>query len=712
MTEIRHRRCPLCEAGCGLTLEIDGDRVTKIRGDSDDPMSRGYLCPKGVALADIHHDPDRIRRPLRKRDDGGWEELSWDAALDLAASRLHQIRAEHGADALAFYQGNPTIHSHTAVLYGLDLRAALGTRYCFSTASIDHLPHMLGSFLLFGHQLLLPVPDIDRTDFLLVLGANPLVSNGSLMTAPRIRERLAAVKERGGTIVVVDPCRTRTAELADLHLAIRPGTDVLLLAALIHTLFAENLVDPGRLEPMLRGRDEVQRAVAELTPERVAPMTGIEPEQCRDLARRLASARSAAVYGRIGVCTQAFGSACAWLILVLDALTGNLDRPGGKMFTTPAFDGVRVATILGQQGSFDTYRTRSGNAPEFSGEVPLATLAEEIENAGIRGFVTAAGNPVLSAPNGRRIEQALRKLDFFVAIDIYVNETTRLADLILPPTFALERDGFDMVQQLTMVRNSAQFAPPIFPRSADARHDWEIYLELARRLHRLDGSMLDALKIRFAHWLGPRAVVDLALRFGPYGSGLNPFGSGMTLKRLEADTHGVDLGPLQPQLPARLCTPDKKIDLAPERLVAELELARRQLDVAPNDGLLLIGRRQLQSNNSWMHNSARLMKERNVCTLQIHPSDASRLGLADGMDAQVRSRVGQIVVPVEITDRMRPGVVSIPHGFGHGRSGNKLTIADAHPGASLNDLTDDTRLDGVTGTAAFSGVPVHVEPAP
>jgi len=714
MPRTHFRTCSLCEAMCGLAVEVEGDQILSIRGDEDDVFSRGHICPKAVALKDLHEDPDRLRRPLRRRG-SDWEEIGWDAALDLAAERLLEVQRNHGRHAVAVYQGNPTVHNYGALLYGQMLVRALGTRSRFSATSVDQLPHMLASLLMFGHQLLFPVPDVDHTSFLLVLGANPLVSNGSMMTAAGIERRLRALRARGGRLVVVDPRRTETAAMADSHLAIRPGTDALLLLALLQVVFAENLAHPGRLAPMLSGLDEVQAAVRELPPERVAAATGISAEDIRALARAFAQSPSAVAYGRVGVSTQELGGVCQWLLYVLNAVTGNLDRTGGAMFTNPAVDLVALGDRIGQRGHFAKGHSRVRGLPEFGGEWPAAVLAEEMETPGpgqIRAFVCLAGNPVLSTPNGARLERALPGLEFMVSVDPYLNETSRHAHLVLPPVSPLERDHYDLVFHGLAVRNTARYSPALFAPPPDAREDWQILHGLAQRIGARRGGqgVASRLMTRAAGRLGPRGILALLLRTGPHGRGLRPWGHGLTLKALEAAPHGVDLGPLTPALPEALRTADRRLALAPPALMADLARVRARMATAERESALsLIGRRDLRSNNSWMHNSARLTKGPEQCTLLMHPGDASARGLVHGDRVDVRSRAGQVEATLTVTDAMRPGVVSLPHGWGHDRPGTRLGVAAQRPGVSLNDVTDEREVDALCGTAVLNGVPVEVE---
>ncbi len=709
--KVHYRACPLCEAICGLAITVEDGRISSIRGDRDDPFSQGHICPKAVALKDIHEDPDRIRHPLRRTPAGQWERIEWKAALDETADRLAATQNARGRDAVGVYLGNPSAHNWGTMLYGPPLWRVLHTKNRFSATSVDQLPHHLAAFLMFGHQLLLPIPDIDRTQFLLVIGANPVVSNGSLMTAPGFSRRLKALRERGGEMVVVDPRRTETARLADRHHFIRPGTDALLLMALIHTVFSEDLADPGQLAAITGSLDEVGNLAAAFPPERVAGVTGIPAEDIRTLARDFAGAPSAVCYGRLGVSTQEFGSLCQWLVNVLNIITGNLDRPGGAMFTRPAVD---LLSTVGP-GSVGRWSSRVRGLPAFGGELPSSALAEEILTHGegrIRSLMTVAGNPVLSTPNGEQLDRALAGLDFMVSVDLYLNETTVHAHIILPPTGPLEHDHYDLVFNLLAVRNVARYSAAIFDPEPGAHHDWQIFEQLRRRLDRRPiGARVRA---RLSSLLGPRRMVGLGVRTGPYGSGLRPFGGGLTFRQLEGAAHGMDLGPLEPCLPKRLRTKDQRIHLAPAPLVEDVARLRVAMDLAPRleaskSGFLLIGRRHLRSNNSWMHNFERLVRGRQRCTLLIHPADAGKLAVTDGDRVAISSRVGHVETVAEVSDEVMPGVVSIPHGWGHHREGVRLSIAARHPGASINDITDETVVDSVIGTSVLNGIPVQIE---
>ena len=699
--------CPLCEAACGIAVQTQGGAITDIRGDADDPASRGHICPKAVALKDLHEDPDRLRHPVR-RVGSEWVEISWREAIALTVEGIRGVQRRHGRDALAVYLGNPTVHSLGAMLFAPPFSKSLGTRNRYSATSVDQLPHHLAALFSFGHPLLIPVPDIDRTDCWIIFGANPAASNGSLMTAPDIVKRLKAIRERGGEVIVVDPRRTESADLATEHHFIKPGTDALALMAMLQVIFEEKLARPGGVEAFTDGRDAVEQACAAYTPERVSVATGMDAGVIRTLARRLAGTERAVLYGRIGVSTQEFGALSCWLINVLNIVTGHLDAPGGAMFTRPAVDLLHGGGMYGGAGRFARWRSRVRGLPEFAGELPVAALAEEMDTPGegqVRGLVTHAGNPVLSTPNGARLDRALAGIEFFAAIDFYINETTRHAHVILPPTAGLERDHYDLVFHALAIRNTAKWSPAVVPRAAGARHDWEILGELTWRLAR--GGMMKRAKLwgvaMLARVVGLRGMMKRALAASRYGARVS-------MDALEREPHGVDLGPLEPMLPGRLRTENKRISLAPEPFLADLARLAATLDLppAPDGDLVLIGRRDLRSNNSWMANSERLVRGKRRSALLMHPADAAARGLADGTRARISSRVGSIEAEVEVTDAMMPGVVCMPHGWGHDRDGVRQGVARAHGGASLNDITDDQRTDALSGNAAFCGTVVRV----
>lgn len=749
---IHYRTCHLCEAMCGVAIEVSDGTIQSIRGDDQDPLSRGHICPKAVALKDLHEDPDRLRKPIR-RTDQGWQEMEWDDAFRLVADRLHKTRTEYGRNSLGVYLGNPNVHNHGSLVATLPFLRALGTQNRFSATSNDQLPHMLASLEMFGHQILFPIPDIDNTDLFICIGANPMASNGSLMTVPDVRGRIKRLQDRGGKLIVIDPRRTETGKLADEFHFIRPGSDALLLMAMVQTLFDEDLVNLGQVERLTKDVDLLRLAALPFTPEAVAGHTGVAADQIRELARQLARTRKAALYTRMGTSTQAFGGLATWLAYCLNILTGKLDTPGAMLFSQPAIDLITLGAMAGQNGHVGKRFSRVKGLPEFGGEYPASTMADEMLTPGegqIRAFVTVAGNPVLSNPNGKRLEQALSGLDFMVSVDYYLNETTRHADVILPPTAALERSHYDLIFSLFAVRNTAKYSDPLFDAGPDSRHDWQILLELAHRLekHRQGGRLplRSELGWRAFKQLGPDPILDVLLRTGPYGANtgrlrglaepavdlvldllpprnplrglakLSPLNrhwqalpKGLSISALRDNPNGVDLGPLQPSLPDRLFTRDGMINLAPRRYLQDVERLHRHLVQPVPDELRLIGRRHVRSNNSWMHNSHRLVKGKDRCTLIIHPRDASRLGLQAGDSAQVTADDRQIVVPVEITDEIMPGVVSIPHGWGHDRPGTGQSVATSHAGASINDLLSDQQVDPLIGTSVLNGQAVAVK---
>ncbi len=698
---LHHRACHLCEAICGLTLETtqadDGSlAITSIKGDPQDTFSRGHICPKAVALQDIQNDPDRLHQPML-RVGSEWQPIAWEDAFALVAERLSGIQARHGQNAVAVYQGNPSVHNYGLMTHSNYFLGLLKTRNRFSATSVDQLPHHLTSHLMYGHGLLLPIPDIDHTDFMLILGGNPLASNGSIMTVPDVEKRLKAIQARGGKVVVVDPRRSETAAMADQHLFVRPGGDAALLFGVLNTLFTENLTRASHLP--VEGLEDVRQAIVGFTADSMSRQCAVPAEQIRQLARDFAAADKAVCYGRMGVSTQAFGTLCHWLVQLINLVTGNLDRVGGALCTTPAVD--LVASTGG--GHFNRWQSRVSGRPEYGGELPVSALAEEMLTGGegqIRALVTVAGNPVLSTPNGRQLEQALDGLEFMVSIDLYINETTRYADLILPSTSALENDHYDTTFNMFAVRNISRFNRAILPKPEGALHDWEIFVGLAQAFAIQTGVVLKPT-------MAPAQMIDFGLRAGVYGDASD---HKLSVAMLAEHPHGVDLGPLKPNLAARLKTTNGQVQAAPAVILADLARFAAQ-PVPMADELLLIGRRHVRSNNSWMHNYHRLVKGKPRHQLLMHPEDLARRQLSDGQRVRVSSRIGMIEVEVLASLDMMPGVVSLPHGWGHGRPGVQMTIASGQPGASANDLTDERQLDELSGNAALNGVPVQVAAA-
>jgi anaerobic selenocysteine-containing dehydrogenase len=749
MTRTAFRTCPLCEAGCGLEITLDGggdgrEVVTRIRGDRDDVFSQGYICPKGSTLTHLHEDPDRVRRPLVKRD-GRFVEVGWDEAFQEIEARLLPILEAHGRNACGVYLGNPTAHNLGALLYGRTVLRGLGSTNVFSASTVDQRPKEISAALMFGTPLNVPLPDVDRTDFLLMLGANPYASNGSLATAPDWPGRIERLLERGGRLVVVDPRRSRTAEEASEWVAIRPGADAHLLMAMVQVIVEEGLVELGAAEELVVGFDEVVRLSKAFTPEAVAEPTGLAAADIRRLARELAAAPTACVYGRIGTTTAEFGTITSWLVDVLNVLTGNLDRPGGAMFCKPAAGGpnTRGKPRVGRGLKLHRSRSRVRELPETMGELPVVALAEEIDTPGegqIRAMITMSGNPVLSTPNSERLDAALAGLEFMVSVDIYVNETTRHADVILPAPSALQKSHYDIALLQLALRNVSNYSPPVLPLDDDQLDEWEVLVRLGMVLMGLGSSaevavVDDEMASRMVHSAvadetspvfgrdpgevlalleprrGPERILDIMLRTGPYGDGFDPTSDGLRLDRLLEHPHGIDYGAMEPRLPDVLRTPDGMIDLAPEVIAADVARLAEQLDAPSQHRFVLVGRRHLRSNNSWMHNVPVLVKGKPRCTMQVHPDDAAALGLGPGDPAVVTSRVGQITVPAEITDAIRPGVVSIPHGWGHDLEGAELGVAREHAGVNSNVLADPELFDKVSGNAVLNGIPVEVRAA-
>ncbi|MEQ6024442.1 molybdopterin oxidoreductase family protein [Streptomyces salinarius] len=741
MSRTALRICPLCEATCGLALTVDGTTVTAARGDRDDVFSRGFICPKGASFGAVDSDPDRLRTPLVRRD-GVLREATWEEAFDAVAAGVRPVVERYGPHSVGVVLGNPNVHTMAGALYPNVLLGALGTRSLFTASTLDQMPKHVSSGLLFGDANAIPVPDLDRTDHLLLIGANPLESNGSLCTAPDFPGRLKALRARGGTLTVVDPRRTRTAKLADRHVAIRPGTDALLLAAMAHVLYEEDLVDLGALAPHVTGVGEVREAVRDFTPESVAAACDVDADVTRALARELAAAPTAAVYGRIGSCTVPHGTLASWLVDVLNILTGNLDRPGGALFPQAATDRTPRPAGPGRGFALGRWHSRVSGHPEAKGELPLSALAEEIDTATgagepVRALLTVAANPVLSAPDGDRLDKALGALDFMVSVDPYLNETSRHAHVVLPPPPPAQSPHHDFAFNTLAVRNQVRYTRPAVPLEPGRMAETEILARLTLAVtgaHGTDPAAVDAMVIeqtlakavREPHSPvhgrdpgdltalltgenGPERRLDLMLRLGPYGDGFGTRPDGLTLARLLAHPHGIDLGPLRPRLPQPLKTRSGKVELLPEPIAADLPRLARARDERPA-GLVLVGRRHLRSNNSWMHNIPVLTGGSNRCTLHLHPEDAARLGVRDGQPVRVKGAGGAVTAPAEVTDTVRPGVVSLPHGWGHDRPGTRQTHAVGDPGVNVNQLLDGGTLDPLSGNAVLNGVPVELTP--
>lgn len=688
----RFRACPLCEAICGLELQYQDDVLIAIRGDAHDPFSRGHVCPKGNALLDLETDPDRLRQPMQRVAER-WQPIAWDDAFALAGDRLAAITRAHGTAAVGAYLGNPNVHHFGSIAYAPALLRLLKTPNVYSASSVDQWPHQFVNWAMYGHQFLLPIPDIDRTDCLLMLGANPLVSNGSLMTAPGVGKRLKALSQRG-QLIVVDPCRTQTAQIANQHLFIRPGSDALFLAALLQHLQTLGPARSERYRDRLNGLDTALAAINALQLDAVSTHTGIAHADIAGIAKTLYHAPTAVVYGRMGVSTQRFGSLCQWLIQLINLYTGNLDREGGSLLNDAAMPITGPGTAAGH---YARWHSRVRGLPEFAGELPVSVLAEEIDTPGdgqIHALITSAGNPVLSTPDGRRLERALGSLDFMLSIDTHINETTRFANLILPPASPLSQYHYDLIFNAFAVRRVARLSVPLRQPHTDERGDWQIFNGIANAYAEASGKPFKAL---------PEPLHLIA-------GGLQRGHSGLDVNALLAAPHGIDLGPLTPCLLDRLETADGKIQCAPAPLLADLpRLAAELKPSQAAQSLRLIGRRHPRSNNSWMHNAPRLVKGQPRHHLHMHPDDLAARGIAPGSTVRIRSAISELHTQVLADADLMPGVVSLPHGFGHGRAGSQQQLADALAGISYNDLSDPAMLDGPTGNAALNGLPVTVE---
>jgi len=700
--------CTLCEAMCGIEVKHDGEKVLSIKGDKNDPFSKGYICPKATALQDLYEDPDRLRQPVERTADG-WKEISWTEALDKVAAGIQTLQKTHGQNSLGIYLGNPNVHNMGSMLTTKHLLTSLKSRSRFSATSIDQLPHHVVCMHLFGHMLRIPVPDVNRTQHMLIIGGNPLASNGSIMTAPNMRQKIKDIKARDGKVVVIDPRRTETAELSSEHHFIRPATDVLLLLAMLNEIYLQGFAKTEASNTSNRAAalaPEIERIATfaqDYSAESVAGITGISAAEIKRLVKEYCEADSAVMYGRMGVSVQAFGLLSQYLIMVMNIVTGRLDEVGGLMFPDPAVDLVNNTG----PGYLAKRLSRVKKLPDFNGDYPVAAMADEmlVPNEGegegqIKGFINVAGNPVLSTPNGEKLDTALSQLEFMVSVDYYINETSRHAHIILPPVSPLEREHYDLTFNGFAVHNVAKYSPALFAKKPNEKHDWEITLELAKRLNK-NAPLATKIERWLTKILGPKFLLGQGLKRGPYPQ--------VSLKELKKNPHGIDLGPLQSMLPRGLKHKDKKIHLNVDFYQADLDRVKDMMQQYNDRQILLIGRRHVRSNNSWLHNSQRLVKGKSRCTLMLHPETAKQQGVEQGQLVKVTSRVGSVNIEAEITDELMPGVVSIPHGWGHGRKGVKQKIAQANAGVSVNDLTDDTLIDTLCGNAAVNGVPVTLE---
>lgn len=690
-----YRTCNICEAMCGLEIKYQDKTVISIKGDKEDPFSQGYICPKSLALQDFYEDKERLKTPI-KRTDNGWVDISWEDAFSEITQKFKDIQSAHGKNALGVYLGNPNAHNLGNAIFLPSFIKSLSTINRYSSASTDQLPHHVASNFMLGSGMLIPIPDIDRTDFMLIIGGNPVVSNGSMMTAANVLGRMTAIKKRGGKVVVVDPRRTETAKIADEYLAIRPEKDALLLLGMIHTVFENKQINLGHLSTLIEGINIIENLVKEFAPETTAELIGIDAKTIRRLANEMATAKSAVCYSRMGASTQTFGGLCLWLTNVFNIITGNFDKAGGAMFPLPAFDMLR-RTKKGHKSSFGRYKSRVRSLPYFNGEFPVATLADEISTPGegqIKGLITIAGNPVLSAPSGNQLGESFKGLDFMVSVDIYLNETTKYANIILPATTGLENSHYDIFFNSFSVRNNTKYSPPLFDKNDNQRADWQIIKELSSRM---SGILLDEYT--------PENILDMELKSGPYGE------QGLSFKKLQDNPHGIDLGPLKPCLIERIKTVDGRINLAPQLYLDDIPRLKETLTQPLKDKnypFELIGRRLKRSHNTWTQNSQRLIKGKNQCVLQINPEDAKLLSITNGQLVVVSSVSGEVQIEAVLSEEVREGVLSMPQGWGHNRPDTGMSIAATQPGVSINDLTDANRIDELTGNAALNGTRVAV----
>ncbi|HVN38818.1 MAG TPA: molybdopterin-dependent oxidoreductase [Myxococcota bacterium] len=737
---VHTRTCSLCEAMCGLHVHVEQGRVTRIRANADDVWSHGYICPKGTTLGHLHEDPDRLRRPL-VRDGSTWREVGWPEAFDEIERRLRPILAREGREAVTCYIGNPTAHNFSLSRYVPAFVAMSQLPRLYSAGTVDQWPKNLAVALMYGGMWTIPLPDLDRTEHLLVLGANPHASQGSLLAAADVLGRFDSIRRRGGKVVVVDPRRTGTVRHADEWIPIRPGTDAALLLAMAQVLFAEDRVELGALAGRVRGLDDVEELCAPFTPEAVARTCRVPADTIRRLARELASANRAAVYGRIGTCNQEFGTLASWLVEVLNILTGNLDREGGSMFSNPIAWSLASLTPpeFANGFEFGRWKSRVRGAPEVLGQVPVSCLAEEIATPGpgqVKALITIAGNPVLSSPDAGRLDAALPQLECMVSLDNWRNETTRHAHVILPGLSVLEQPHYDELIWSWAVRNAGKYSPPVFEPEPGRPHEWQILLTLSAMLNGMPardvnvgglddlffaglvaaaaarrGSPIagrdpgEILKLHPER--GPRRILDLQIRTGPWGEGYGANPRGLTLASFEREPNGIDRGALTPRLDEVLATPSGRVELAPAYITRDLARLAQRLD-RQDPPLVLVSRRHLRSNNSWMHNVAPLVSGKDRCTLLVHPDDAARHGLRNGSRAQVTSQAGRIEVPVEVSDEMMPGVVCLPHGWGHDKPGTQLGVAARHAGACNNVLAPGELVDVPSGNAIVNGIPVEI----
>jgi len=736
------RSCAFCEAACGIRVTADHATraILDVRGDPDDPFSQGFVCPKSYGLTQLHADPDRLRRPVRRRGTD-WEEIGWDAAMDEAADRLKAVQKAHGQHSIAYYLGNPSGHKAPFLLYGPLLIKAIGSMQFYTPGTLDQIPKFVSAAYMFGGPTIQPLADLDRTDHLIVIGNNPVVSQGSMMVAPGIRRRIEAIRQRGGKVVVIDPRRTETAQIADDHVAVRPGTDAYLLFAMVDVLAGEGLIRLGAVSGHVKNLDTLVRLARRFPADRVAAVTAVPADTIRRLARELAAAPTAAIYGRTGTCTQRFGTLTSWLIDALNTITGNMDRAGGNLFSG---GGIPMGVLFEdncKDGVFPVGRwhSRVNRLPEAIGMLPTAALADEMLVPGegqVRGFVTQAGNVVLSNPNAAKLQRALSGLEFMLSLDIYINETTRHADIIIPGPSYAEHSDFAAVTAYETIRKFVKWGAPVFAPEGDTPHDWQIFAGLAARMRGISVAEIEEEYVREllgiatsagrpeAHGVpieearrligdepGPDRIFDILIRGGPMGDAFGRVPDGLTLDKVRQHPHGLDCGPLDAgMIPAVLRTPDRRIDLAPPPITADVPRLEAEMATLEKPGsMLMIGRRDIRSKNAWMHNVELLAKGKDRCTLLVHPADADRLGLATGTRARVKTHIGELEAPVVVSDEIMPGVVSLPHGWGHTMKDTRQRVANAHAGVNANAIIDESDLDVPSATTILNGVAVEIE---
>ena len=707
--ELKYRTCHLCEAMCGLEIEVENNQVLSIKGHKEDIYSKGHICPKGVALKELHEDPNRLKKPVQ-RTENGWREISWTAAFDIVEKELKKIRKKDGNDAIATYTGNPTVHNTGTALTLYDTVNAINTKNRYASHSLDSVPVFLVNQMMFGHAMLAPVPDIENLDYFLIIGANPLASNGSFMSTPDIKGKIKRIKEKGGKVVVIDPRKTETAKKASEHYFIKPEMDVLLLLGIINEIFKRDIRRDDPCISYSKGLEDLKQLAQDYPIEIISPLTAISENNILQIVEDLIQSKSPVVYGRLGVNTQRFGTLCQWLITSINVLLGQLDKKGGLLFTLPAIDYV---TLMAHESKMFRYKSRLKEYGEIVGEYPTATMAEEMLTPGkgqIKALLSIAGNPARSAPNSTQVEEALQGLDFMVAVDMYINETTQYANIILPPAVGLETMHYSFVLHMVATQNTTKFSPPPLSIDAEQRYDWQIMTELQRRL--FDGNPIKSIQNYITSKISPKRKLDLALKTGPYGiwGGRRFKKDGLSLAKLEKIKEGVLLEELKPQLPKRLFTSDKKVNLAPDLFVKELENVKTLLSQNKHTDypFTLIGRRHLRSNNSWMHNLPILQGGSRKCTAMIHPTDAAKLSLSNDQEVEVYSKLGSISIAVEITEDVIPGTISIPHGWGHAGKNIQLDVAQKDQGVNVNKLMDHERLDPLSYNMAFNGHPVGI----